>query len=479
MIFLSLVVFFYFLLFSILSIFRLYSFGSHYYDLGIMHQVVYNTFKGNFLEFTNPHKIVSTSQVSFFNLRGLEQFNTSRLAIHFDPILALLSPFYIFWRGPETLLVLQSLIIALGAVFVYKIAKLVLKKELLAILFVSLYLSFYPLHFINLFDFHAVALSPTLLLGGIYYLLKENFRLNFKALLFLFLATLTKENVIAVVFLIFIWAFWRSRKKVYLALAGIAFLYFVFVVKFVIPYFAGGEFFGGKYYTFSLSENLRRFFSKSSLDYFKNIFSPLFFLPLLSPVNFIFGISEILKNTLSSNGNMRNLYFHYSSALIPSLFVSSIFAVSKIRSYNFKKILLFVLIFYNLALTFKKGPFSFFFKKYKIDSQRLAVVKQLSQKYSDYQLPLSSTGQLAPFFAGRRFFIHFLFDPAYSQVGLSKSDIIKRAEKYRLAKVVVIGRWEIQGKLAEYYYNKLKKDKDYKLVFKKLGVEVYEKRVGR
>ncbi len=453
----------YSLIFSFLSIYRLYSFGSHYYDLGIMHQVVYNTFKGNFLELTNPHLLK----------------NTSRLSIHFDPILALLSPFYFAWRGPETLLVLQSLIVALGAVFVFKIAKVVLKKDLLALLFATLYLSFYPLHFANLFDFHAVALSPTLLLGGVYYLLKENFRLNFKALGLLFLASLAKENVIAVVFLIFIWAFWRSRKKVYLVLAGIAFLYFIFVVKFVIPYFAGGAFFGGKYYTLSLSENLKRFFSKSSLDYLKNIFFPLFFLPFLSPGNLIFGVSEILKNTLSSNGNMRNLYFHYSSALLPSLFISSIFAISKIRSYNFKKILLFVLVFYNLALTFKKGPFSYFFDKYKIDSQRLAIVKQLSQKYSDYQLPLSSTGQLAPFFAGRRVFIHFLFDPAYSQVGLSKSDIIKRAEKYRLAEVVIIGSWEIQGELAEYYYNKLRQDKDYKLVFEKLGIEVYERKVKR
>lgn len=476
MLILFLFILIYFILFSYLSIFRLYSFGSHYYDLGIMHQVVYNTFKGDFLQFTNPHKIASSLQASEFNLQGLEEINNLRLAVHSDPILALLSPFYFIWSGPETLLVLQSFITALGAFFVFKIAKLVLKKQLLAILFASLYLSFYPLHFANLFDFHAVVFSPTLLLGGVCYLLKENFKLNFKALLFLFLATLTKENVIAVVFLIFLWAFWRSRKKIYLALAAGAFLYFVFVVKFVIPYFAGGSFFGGKYYTFSPSENLRRFFSKSSLDYLKNIFSPLFFLPLLSPTNLIFGFSEILKNTLSSNENMRNLYFHYSSALFPSLFISSIFAVSKMRSYNFKKILLFALVFYNLILTFQKGPFSYFFKKYRIDWERLEVVKQLSEKYSDYNLALSSTGQIAPFFAGRKIFVDFLFDPAFSQVGYSKDDIIKRAEKYKLADVVVIAAWEIQGELSNYYYKKLKQDKDYKLVYKNSGIEVYERK---
>ncbi len=460
MLILALFILIYFLLFSSFSILRLYSFGSHYYDLGIMHQVVYNTFKGNFLELTNPHLLQ----------------NTSRLAIHFDPILALAAPFYLIWSGPETLLVLQSAVLASGAFFIYKIARLVLKGQLFATLFAIVYLSFYPLHFVNLFDFHPVALSPTLLLAGVYYLLKEDFKLNLKAIGFLFLASLTKENVIAVVFLIFIWAFWRSRKKIYLVLSAFAFLYFIFVVKFVIPFFAGGDFFGGKYYTLSLSENLRRFFSRSSLEYFRSIFSPLFFLPLLSPGNLIFGISEILKNTLSANGNMRNLYFHYSSALFPALFVASIYAVARIGSYNLRKILLFALVFYNILLGLESGPFSYFFEKYKLDWQRLKIVRQLAEKYSDYDLALASTGQLAPFFSGRRVFFDFLFDPAFSQVGLSEDDIIKRADKYRKAEVVIIGDWEIQGRWAQYYYQKLKEDPDYRLVFENSGVEVYERK---
>lgn len=466
---------FYIALFSFLSIFRLYSFGSHYYDLGIMHQVVFNTFKGDFLEFTNPHKIVSISQFYKLNLRDLEQLNTLRFAIHFDPILALLSLFYFVWEGPETLLVLQSLIIGLGALFVYKIARLVLKSKFLSFLFGVLYLFYYPLHFINLFDFHAVSLSPTLLLAGVYFLLKENFRLNYKALIFLFLATLTKENVILVIFLIFIWVYLKSKNHVYLILSFLSFVYFIAVVKFLMPYFAGGSFFGGKYYSFSLQENLQRFFSKATFEYLKNLTSPLLFLPFFSPFNLLPALSEILKNTLSSNTNMRSLYFHYSSALLSFLFISSIFAVSKIKSVNFRKILLIFLVFYNFGLAFKKGPASYFFDKYKLDGQRLKLVKELSKRYSDYNLVLSSTGQLAPFFSGRRYFIHFLYDPAFKQVGYSKDDIIKSANKYRLAKVIIVAKWEIQGELAEYYYEKLKNDKDYKIVFEKAGVEVYEK----
>ncbi len=447
------------MLFSYLSLFRLYSFGSHYYDLGIMHQVVFNTSRGRFLEFTNPHLLQ----------------NTSRLAIHFDPVLALFSPFYFIYRGPETLLVLQTLIISLGVIFVWKISRLILKDNALSFLISLIYLFFYPLHFINLFDFHAVALSPTLLLGGVYFLLRENFKINFKALAFLILATLTKENVILVVALLFFWAFLRSKKKGYLVLSFVSFIYFIVVVKIVIPYFAGGKFFGGKYYTLSILENFKRFFRRETFLYLHKIFSPFFYLPLLAPFEILPLLSEIAKNTLSSNANMRSFYFHYLSATIPFLFISFIFGLKKVRSLRVQRGLVFSILVLNIIFSFKKGPFSYFFKKYKVDKKKLEIIRQLSRKYSDENVVLSSTGQIAPFFSGRKTFIHFLFDPAFSQIGLSKTDIIRKALKYRRADVVIVAVWEIQDELAKYYYTQLKQDKNYKLVFESSGIEVYEK----
>ena len=81
---LGIIILIYIVLFSYLSIHRYLALNSHYFDLGIMNQVVYNTSRGWLLEMTN---------------QDLKK-NVSRLAIHFDPILAAFAPFYKLYEGP-------------------------------------------------------------------------------------------------------------------------------------------------------------------------------------------------------------------------------------------------------------------------------------------------------------------------------------------------------------------------------------------
>jgi len=99
--------------FSYFSIKRVYTLNSYYYDLGIMDQVVYNTSRGRFLEMTNP---------TFLK-------NMSRLAIHFDPILAFFAPFYYFWPKFEILLIDQVLFVGLGGMAIFLLSNLLLKDK--------------------------------------------------------------------------------------------------------------------------------------------------------------------------------------------------------------------------------------------------------------------------------------------------------------------------------------------------------------
>ena len=100
--------------FSYFTILRYRTLYSSYFDLGIMHQTVYNTYQSikkldisRFLELTNPY--------------GSDQIK--RMAIHNDILLAFLAPFYFIYSGPETLLVIQTIILALGAFAVLKLRK--------------------------------------------------------------------------------------------------------------------------------------------------------------------------------------------------------------------------------------------------------------------------------------------------------------------------------------------------------------------
>src|SRR5262249_57046048 len=84
--------------FSALSMLRHRAFQTGRFDLGNMVQAVWSTAHGHPLRVTG--------------LRGDE---ISRLAAHFDPILAAFAPLWLLWPRPDLLLVTQAVAISLGA----------------------------------------------------------------------------------------------------------------------------------------------------------------------------------------------------------------------------------------------------------------------------------------------------------------------------------------------------------------------------
>src|SRR3990167_5113324 len=173
----------YIFFFSYFSILRYKTLYASYYDLGIMHQTVHNTYSSiktgdwsRFLELTNP--------------MGADQIK--RMAIHNDILLALLSVFYFIYSGPEMLLIIQSIVIALGALAIYKISLNVFKINLLSLIFSISYLFYFPLQRANIFDFHAVTLATTFLLFMFCFWLVNKYFLSF---IFFILGIFTKEQV--------------------------------------------------------------------------------------------------------------------------------------------------------------------------------------------------------------------------------------------------------------------------------------------
>ena len=451
-------------LFSYLSILRLLSFGSHYYDLGIMNQVVYNTSRGRFLELTNPHVLS----------------NTSRLAIHFDPILAFFAPFYKLWNTPQVLLIGQSVAIALGALGLYLISKRYLNKW--ESLLVSLiYLAYPLLHYVNMFDFHGVALSITFLIYAFYFLTSDEESNLFWGWIFIILSWLTKENVFLVTMLLGIYIYFKTkRKKLGLYLSIISALLFILIIFFIIPYFADGNgHFASSYYTFSVGENIKRLFRLRSINYLNEILYPLLYFPLFTPLILLISLPQFLLNLLSSNPLMAEFYFHYTSLIIPFVFISFIYSLYKIKKVlPFKTnglsiLLLGIILLINLKASDKQV------KKYfarRINWKKLRVIQELQEKYSNDNLTISSTPQIAPFFTTHRVFYNFLFDPAYKNVGIEKDDIISQLDKYKKANFVIIAKWEVKkGKLNRLAFDKLKKDESFRLIFSKADIEVYKK----
>jgi uncharacterized membrane protein len=92
-----------------LALLRHRSFHSFGFDLGLFDQVFWNTTQGRFFEST---------------ISSADPHPHSYLGDHWSPVFGLLAPFYSAYPHPETLVVIQTLFIGLGAIPIYLLARL-------------------------------------------------------------------------------------------------------------------------------------------------------------------------------------------------------------------------------------------------------------------------------------------------------------------------------------------------------------------
>lgn len=327
---LSSFVFLYITYFTFTSFLRFENFYTGRFDLGNMDQTVWNTTQGRIFELTNPN--------------GTEII--SRLSFHADYILVLISPLYLIWSDPRMLLLLQTIILASGAFFVYLLAKKILQNKTVALIFSLLYLLNPYIHHTNLYDFHSVTLATTFLLGTFYFLLSNRY---IWFLIFLLLSALTKEHIWIITGLIGAFLFLRAshKRKLGLIIFVLSALTFYYLVWHAIPASYGGSHFALEYYSdfgvtpTSIVRNiflspltiLQTFLQEERVYYLYQLFLPLGFLPLLSPFTLLFASPDLFINLLSNNKQLYQIYYQYSATITPFLFISAIFGVKTILKF--------------------------------------------------------------------------------------------------------------------------------------------------
>src|SRR5438045_5702478 len=117
-------------------------------DLGIMDQAIWNALHGNLLHQTVCNVLNDTN---CYSPDGINRF-----AIHFEPILFPVSLLYFLWPTPKTLLVLQTVIVSLGAFPAFWLARLRLRNDLAGVIFAVIYLLYPAQQQATVYDFHAV-----------------------------------------------------------------------------------------------------------------------------------------------------------------------------------------------------------------------------------------------------------------------------------------------------------------------------------
>ena len=315
-------------LFGYLAVQEHDTFSTNAFDLGNMDQAIWNTLQGRFFQFTN--------------YEGVD----TRLAVHVEPILIPISLLYVVYSSPKTLLMLQTLVVALGALPIYSLARSQLRSPWLALIFPLAYLLFPALEAANMFDFHPVTLSASFLSYAFWAMHRHRYGW-FMA--FSVLAMSTKEEIPLVIamlgtYLALVHRSWRWGTMATVTAAA----WFYVAVYMVLPYFnpEGSSPYLG-YYAYlggTPQEMAHRLLTQPELllermefgllsRYLASLLAPVAFLSLLSPHLFLLSITSLAINVLSENPLMRlPNTFHYAAPIVPFAVISSIFGVRRLAA---------------------------------------------------------------------------------------------------------------------------------------------------
>lgn len=305
--------------FGYLTILKHDAFETTAFDLGNMDQAVWNSIHGRLLPFTN------------WGDEG------TRLAYHVDPILILISPLYLVYSDPRTLLVLQCAVVALGAWPIYLLARDRSGNGASAFVFPLAYLLFPALEAANMFDFHPTTLVAGFLPYAFYFLEKRRY---YPFFLFSVLIMACKEEMPLLIVMLGIYALvWQRNWRVGAATTALGVAWFVVAFFVIIPHYnPGGQSpYLGAYEHLGqsplglirtvLTDPLSVFqavFARPKLTYLKDLFTPVAFLSIFAPQVLFLGLPTLTIILLSADPQVYTLEkFHYPAPLVALVVISA------------------------------------------------------------------------------------------------------------------------------------------------------------
>jgi uncharacterized membrane protein len=347
----------YVVIFGVLSLRRHQNLNTNALDLGYTDQAVWNTLHGRPFQFSTYLDAAFRLDIPIQDFREPGML----LGYHVEPILAPISLLYLLHDGPETLLWLQTIGIALGGIPIYLLARHRIEgrgtregmqrthrasrftfhaSRWLPVTFMLIYLLSPPLEAANMSDFHAVAVSPALLLAAFYFLETDR---PWGFLAFAFLAIMCKEEVGLAVAMMGLWAaLVRRRWALGLGTFVVALGWSLLCFAVIAPYFngQGQSAFLVRYGQFGdspvdivhnmlqhpgLVEDWLR--QPDVLRYLRDLWLSSGGLAILHPLSLVMALPLVAVNAFSSYGWMHSGGGHYSAAIVPFLMISAVYGV--------------------------------------------------------------------------------------------------------------------------------------------------------
>lgn len=326
-----LVVFFavaYALLFSLASALKFWWFGQGH-DLVLHEQAIWNTVHGRIFEITGFVR-------------------PSRL-FGYDPYLIelLVVPIYALLPSVHTLFVLQSIVIALGAPAVWRIARDTGLAPVVALLAVVVYLAYPTVQYTNMDAFRERSFGLCFFLWAMWAFRQERWR-TFLVFLILLIICRLEAALLASFFGVYALLTNRSRRYVVVPLVlGLGYFFignFVFVplvnqgqpVSYVYEYFKPlGNSMGEVLWTVVSRPifTAQATFSWSKVVYVLLLLLPAAGIPLLAPRELVFMLPVLGLNLLATKPELTNVRYWYSALLVGPLVVAFVVGLRRLHGW--------------------------------------------------------------------------------------------------------------------------------------------------
>lgn len=320
----------YVVLLSIVSLRKFSELAIDAEHLGIIEQLLWNTAHG---------RLFSSSAVA-----GL----TLSLGDHLSFIWLLIAPIYAIHSSPEFLLILQPILIGLGAIPLFMIASKLFNSRWTALIIAGAYLLFFPLQNSAISGVSELSMTPVLFFSAFYAWMKD--RTGWMILWLALLLGVNEELALTVAaFGLFSMLF--SEKKLlgfYISVAGVA--YFLVAIKIIIPHFRGAPYpydllppYLGvdmihKVITFAFNPI---FIIKSfvtplvpKLHAFLQIFGPLSLLPLFGGSTLMIMLPAAAMKWFSSDPAHWGASLQYTAHISPLLMISACYGIHNLSEWR-------------------------------------------------------------------------------------------------------------------------------------------------
>lgn len=311
-------------IFGTMSVQRYLGHHSGAFDMGIEDQAMWSTLHDNLFGVTLERRLT-----------------TSYLGYHVEPISAIGVLLYLIYPSPISLVVFKNVVVALGVIPAYWLARRHLRSRFAGIVFALVYALFPGLEAAQLYDFHAYTLTAPFLLAAFCFLEARSYGW---LVVFVALAAATKENApLDAVPLGLYLAFAQRKYRLGAGMIAAGLVWFGVATYVVVPHFnaegqgwlwtryggMGGSPLGALLYFVQHPELIwAPVPSDPNWKYLLRLFAPVAELTVLSPTALFLAGPALAVNLLTDYEPMHLIEtYHYSAHLVPFVLLGAIYGI--------------------------------------------------------------------------------------------------------------------------------------------------------